>query len=176
MLPGKVYFDVEIAVVSKSKLITFTEFVRPVCLPYLPVDYEDQFEGKFVTLAGWGYAVEARSGLTELTSYLKLRSLKVIYSYWLRCSWIISSYQHRVIYMNATFWNIKYYVLISNIFQIESLDLCEDFFSKEQFESINGLNSTIREQFLTYGFLDRLHRDLSCVNHNKDDFSTVIYT
>ena len=85
--PGKVYFDVGIAVASK--LITFTEFVRPVCLPYLPVDYEDQFEGKFVTLAGWGYAVEARSGLTELTSNLKLRSLKVIYSYVLCCSWII---------------------------------------------------------------------------------------
>ena len=71
--PGRVYFDA--GVVIASKLVTFTAFVRPVCLPYLPVDYEDEFEGKFVTLAGWGYAIEARSGLTELTSNLKLRSL-----------------------------------------------------------------------------------------------------
>ena len=34
--PGRVYFDVGIAVASK--LITFTEFVRPVCLPYLPAN------------------------------------------------------------------------------------------------------------------------------------------
>ena len=46
--PGRVYFDA--GVVIASKLVTFTAFVRPVCLPYLPVDYEDEFEGKFVTL------------------------------------------------------------------------------------------------------------------------------
>ena len=58
----------------------------------------------------------------------------------------------------------------------ESLDSCEDFFSKDQFASIDGLNSTVRDQFLPHGFLNPLYRDLSCVNHNKDDFSTVIDT
>ena len=73
---GQAYFDVGIAVASKP--VSFTSYVRPVCLPYLPVDYEDQFKDKFVTLSGWGYTVEARrSDLTELTSNLKLRSLKV---------------------------------------------------------------------------------------------------
>ena len=73
--PGRVYFDVGVA--TASKIITFTEYVRPVCLPYLPVDYEDQLKDQFVTLAGWGYAIQARTGLPELTSNLRLRSLKV---------------------------------------------------------------------------------------------------
>ena len=72
---GRAYFDVGIAVASKP--VSFTSYVRPICLPYLPVDYEDQFKDKFVTLSGWGYTVQARSELTELTSNLKLRSLKV---------------------------------------------------------------------------------------------------
>ena len=77
--PGRVYFDVGVA--TANKLITFTEYVRPVCLPYLPVDFEDSLKDKFVTLAGWGYTIQARSGAepsVELTSNLKLRSLKVI--------------------------------------------------------------------------------------------------
>ena len=75
-VPGQAYFDVGIAVASKP--VSFTSYVRPVCLPYLPVDYENQFKDKFVTLSGWGYTVQARrSDLTELTSNLKLRSLKV---------------------------------------------------------------------------------------------------
>ena len=79
--PGKVYYDVGIAVARDA--ITFNDYIRPVCLPYLPVDDDDHLEGNFVTLAGWGYAIEARSGIpveelkVELTSNLKLRSLKV---------------------------------------------------------------------------------------------------
>ena len=73
--PGKVYYDVGIAVADE--IITFNEFIRPVCLPYLPVDYNDHLTGKFVTLAGWGYALQARTNVVELTSNLKLRSLKV---------------------------------------------------------------------------------------------------
>ena len=75
--PGRVYFDVGLA--TASKLITFTEYVRPVCLPHFPVDFEDSLKDKFVTLGGWGYTLQARGGLPELTSNLKLRrQLKVI--------------------------------------------------------------------------------------------------
>ena len=80
--PGQVYFDVGIAVAGE--IITFNDFIRPVCLPYLPVDYNDHLSDNFVTLGGWGYAIQARTGfdgivtnLVELTSNLKLRSLKV---------------------------------------------------------------------------------------------------
>ena len=72
---GRAYFDVGIAIASKP--VSFTSYVRPICLPYLPVDYEDSFKDKFVTLSGWGYTIQARSELTELTSNLKLRSLAV---------------------------------------------------------------------------------------------------
>ena len=50
---GRAYFDVGIAIASKP--VSFTSYVRPICLPYLPVDYEDSFKDKFVTLSGWGY-------------------------------------------------------------------------------------------------------------------------
>ena len=75
--PGRAYYDIGIAEVEK--LITFNEYVRPVCLPYLPIDGADHLEDQFVTLAGWGYAIQARSAAVELelTSNLKLRSLRV---------------------------------------------------------------------------------------------------
>ena len=79
--PGQVYYDVGIAIARD--VITFTDYIRPVCLPYLPVDDNDHLKNNFVTLAGWGYAIEARSGIpieelkVELTSNLKLRSLRV---------------------------------------------------------------------------------------------------
>ena len=72
---GEAYYDIGIAEVEK--LITFNEYVRPVCLPYLPIDGADHLEDQFVTLAGWGYSIQARSAQVELTSNLKLRSLKV---------------------------------------------------------------------------------------------------
>ena len=74
--PGRVYFDVGLA--TASKLITFTDYVRPVCLPQFPVDFEDSLIYKLVTLGEWGYTLQAGGGLPELTSNLKLRSLKVI--------------------------------------------------------------------------------------------------
>ena len=71
---GKAYYDVGIAKVHK--LIEFNEYVRPVCLPYLPVDDASHLEDQFVTLGGWGYANQTRTGV-ELTPNLRLRSLRV---------------------------------------------------------------------------------------------------
>ena len=72
---GKVYNDVGIA--EADTLIEFNRYVRPVCLPYLPIDNDNFLAGEFVTTAGFGYTVQARSGQTDLTSNLKLKSLKV---------------------------------------------------------------------------------------------------
>ena len=75
--PGKAYYDVGIA--EAGELITFNDYIRPVCLPYLPIDDADNQKQNVVTLAAWGYTVQARntSGTVELISNLKLRSLKV---------------------------------------------------------------------------------------------------
>ena len=78
-IPGEAHYDVGIAETREE--ISFNEFVRPVCLPYLPVDNDNYLAGEFVTLAGWGYVIKVRNNVeqTELTSNLKLRSLQVKY-------------------------------------------------------------------------------------------------
>ena len=78
-IPGQAHYDVGIAETREE--ISFNEFVRPVCLPYLPVDNDNYLSGEFVTLAGWGYVLRARNNVEqlELTSNLKLRSLEVRY-------------------------------------------------------------------------------------------------
>ena len=49
-----------------------------MCLPYLPVDDDNHLEGKYVTLAGGGYAVQARNSIQFVaSSNLKLRSFQV---------------------------------------------------------------------------------------------------
>ena len=72
--PGQAYYDIGIA--EAETLITFSEYVMPVCLPYLPIDDANHIEDQFVTLAGWGYNGGAKVEL-ELTSHLKIRSLRV---------------------------------------------------------------------------------------------------
>lgn len=56
--------------------IEFNKFVRPICLPYLPVDNTDDLANTFVTLAGWGYSVAPNSNLVS-SSKLELASLRV---------------------------------------------------------------------------------------------------
>ena len=77
---------------------------------------------------------------------------------------IISKIWVRKIMMNfllILFWN-----------QVEGLEQCEDYFSEAQFED-SGVNIDLRNQFVPLGFKDKFHRDLSCVNHNQDDFKLV---
>ena len=38
---GEVYYDVGIAVANKA--MDFNDYIRPICLPYLPVDDENSF-------------------------------------------------------------------------------------------------------------------------------------
>ena len=42
--PGKAYFDV--GVVEAQKILEFTNYVMPICLPMRPIDDEDALEGK----------------------------------------------------------------------------------------------------------------------------------
>ena len=46
----RAYYDAAIAVVDR--VIEFTDYVRPVCLPMTPVDDEDAAADDLVTLAG----------------------------------------------------------------------------------------------------------------------------
>ena len=66
------YFDV--ALIFVAKRIEFTDFVLPVCLPFLPVDDGDYLADKFVTLTGWG----EDPGAGEQSTELAVDSLKVI--------------------------------------------------------------------------------------------------
>ena len=45
--PGKAYFDV--GVVEAQKILEFTNYVMPICLPMRPIDDEDALEGKDIT-------------------------------------------------------------------------------------------------------------------------------
>ena len=76
--PGEAYYDVGIA--EADKIIEFSKYIRPVCLPYLPIDNDDYLSDEFVTQAGWlqdsGIYVLARNQ-TALTSNLKLRNIRV---------------------------------------------------------------------------------------------------
>ena len=46
------YFDVAIAVAER--FIEFTSTIRPICLPFQPIDDFDQTKGDFLNLAGFG--------------------------------------------------------------------------------------------------------------------------
>ena len=75
-VPGQAHYDVGIA--ESIDIFVFSDFVRPVCLPYLPVDDDNHLEGKYVTLAGWGYAIQARNNIKFVaSSNLILRSFQV---------------------------------------------------------------------------------------------------
>ena len=50
-VPGKVYYDVGIAVANKP--MDFNDYIRPICLPYLPVDDENLFSEVSVISVGW---------------------------------------------------------------------------------------------------------------------------
>ena len=71
---NQAYYDVGIAVADVH--IEFSDYVRPICLPFRPVDDEDDLADDFVTLAGWGYFLDPRNEL-QLSSKLKLISLQV---------------------------------------------------------------------------------------------------
>ena len=47
-----IYFDVGIAVADR--IIEFGPTIRPICLPFKPIDNPDHFKKQFVNLAGWG--------------------------------------------------------------------------------------------------------------------------
>ena len=48
---GEVYYDVGIAVANKP--MDFNDHIRPICLPYLPVDDENLFSKVSVISVGW---------------------------------------------------------------------------------------------------------------------------
>ena len=48
---GEVYYDVGIAVANK--LMDFNDYIRPICLPYLPVDDANSFSKVSVISVGW---------------------------------------------------------------------------------------------------------------------------
>ena len=75
-VPGQAHYDVGIA--EAIDIFVFSDFVRPVCLPYLPVDDDNFLEGNYVTLVGWGYSIQARNNVQFVaSSNLKLRSFQV---------------------------------------------------------------------------------------------------
>ena len=49
--PGMLHYDVGIAIASKD--IEFTNYIRPLCLPFLPVDNENQFNKEPIIMIGW---------------------------------------------------------------------------------------------------------------------------
>lgn len=70
----RAYFDVGIA--TADRILEFTEYVRPVCIPMSPVDDFDALAGDFVTLAGWGLQFN-NQGQFVPTNRLKLNNLQV---------------------------------------------------------------------------------------------------
>ena len=48
---GEVYYDVGIAVANKP--MNFNDYIRPICLPYLPIDDENSFSEVAVISVGW---------------------------------------------------------------------------------------------------------------------------
>ena len=47
---GRIYFDVGLAVAESR--IEFTDYIRPICLPFKPIDDEDAGADDLVILAG----------------------------------------------------------------------------------------------------------------------------
>ena len=68
------YHDVALAIADAY--IEFTDYVRPVCLPFQPIDEEDYWAGQFVTLAGWGLQV-ANDFKNINSQQLKIMSMQV---------------------------------------------------------------------------------------------------
>ena len=48
--PARAYYDAAIAVVDR--IIEYTDYVRPICLPMTPVDDEDDLAYEMITMAG----------------------------------------------------------------------------------------------------------------------------
>ena len=69
--PGSIYFDVGIAITDTP--ITFTSFIRSVCLPFLPVDEPDHLKDELLVLDGW-----RSSNLTKQKLIPNSRSVKVV--------------------------------------------------------------------------------------------------
>jgi hypothetical protein len=72
--PGKLHYDVGIALASKT--IEFTDYIRPVCLPYLPIDNDNRFKEEAALLVGWQEDLEEVKE-NPPTPKLKLQNLKV---------------------------------------------------------------------------------------------------
>ena len=47
---GRIYYDVGLAVAERR--IEYTDFIRPLCLPFKPIDDEDAWSDDLVILAG----------------------------------------------------------------------------------------------------------------------------
>ena len=72
---GGSYFDAGILTLTKPVLVS--EFVRFICLPVQPVDAEDYLKGALVTMTGWGIEQLTRTMLSSHTTKLKFINLEV---------------------------------------------------------------------------------------------------
>ena len=54
---NRAYFDVGIVVADK--ILEFTDYIMPVCLPMNPIDDVDALADKFVSIAGWGLTLNS---------------------------------------------------------------------------------------------------------------------
>ena len=70
---GRSYFDVGVAKVDYH--IEYTEYVRPICLPMMPVDDGDFLSDDLVMLSGWGLANVG--GEWQQSKSLKIHTLQV---------------------------------------------------------------------------------------------------
>jgi len=66
------YFNVGIAVADR--IVEFGQTIRPICLPFQPIDDADHLQGKFVNLAGWG---TKNSSNDWISTNLRIYNLKV---------------------------------------------------------------------------------------------------
>ena len=47
---GRIYYDVGLAIAERR--IEYSDFIRPICLPFKPIDDEDAWSDDLVILAG----------------------------------------------------------------------------------------------------------------------------
>ena len=59
-----------------DRIIEFGQTIRPICLPFRPIDDNDHLKGKFVNLAGWG---TKDSSDQWATTNLRIYNLKVVF-------------------------------------------------------------------------------------------------